>query len=64
MDRVSLTDHFFRDLGGHSLLAIRLVNRLSTSLNANIGVRTVFETPILQDMAAAIETVIHVNAEG
>jgi amino acid adenylation domain-containing protein len=52
--RPAAGDNFFH-LGGHSLLAIQLLSRIQDRLGAAIAVRTVFERPRLEDLAAEVE---------
>ncbi|MFP9449964.1 amino acid adenylation domain-containing protein, partial [Pectobacterium brasiliense] len=51
--RVGRHDHFF-ELGGHSLMIVSLIERLRRAGLA-LDVRGVFSTPVLSDMAQAIE---------
>ena len=53
LDRVGRYDQFF-ELGGHSLLIVTLIERLRQQ-GLSASVRTVFNTPVLADFAAAID---------
>jgi thioesterase domain-containing protein/acyl carrier protein len=53
IDRVGLADNFF-DLGGDSLLAVQLSTQIRTRLGRHMPVHSVFETPVLGDLAAQI----------
>uniref|UniRef100_UPI001656C38C amino acid adenylation domain-containing protein n=1 Tax=Xenorhabdus indica TaxID=333964 RepID=UPI001656C38C len=52
--RVGRHDHFF-ELGGHSLIAVSLIEQLR-SAGWLLDVRHVFSSPVLADMAQAIQT--------
>ncbi|CAM3324100.1 non-ribosomal peptide synthetase [Xenorhabdus nematophila] len=49
VDRVGRHDHFF-ELGGHSLIALSLGERLY-GLNLSLDIRSVFDKPVLAEMA-------------
>ncbi len=51
LERVGVDDSFF-DLGGDSLSATRLINAVNASLDADLAVRAVFETPTVAQLAA------------
>ena len=51
---VSVHDDFF-SLGGHSLLAARVIGSLNRELGLQLSLRTVFESPTVEKLAAAID---------
>ncbi|MDH6222143.1 condensation domain-containing protein [Streptomyces pseudovenezuelae] len=54
VERVAASDSFF-DLGGTSLAAMRLTSEVWEALGVELSVRTVFELPVLSDLAEVVE---------
>jgi acyl transferase domain-containing protein/acyl carrier protein len=57
---ITLNDNFF-DLGGDSLTALQLVNQINSKFQINIGVKTLFNYPLLKDLNQRIEAGMNVQ---
>jgi acyl-coenzyme A synthetase/AMP-(fatty) acid ligase len=52
-DKVGVRHNFF-ELGGHSLLATKVMSRIPDSFQVKLALRTLFEKPTIEELAAAI----------
>jgi amino acid adenylation domain-containing protein len=53
LDDIGVHDNFF-ELGGHSLIAAAVIARIRESMGVALSLRTVFETPTAEGIAAAV----------
>jgi acyl-CoA synthetase (AMP-forming)/AMP-acid ligase II/acyl carrier protein len=53
LNQVGIQDNFF-DLGGHSLVATRVISEISKTFQLELPIQTLFYSPTVADMAAAI----------
>ncbi|MBA3772078.1 MAG: amino acid adenylation domain-containing protein [Ramlibacter sp.] len=53
LDHLGVHDNFF-ELGGHSLIAATVIARIRESMGIALSLRTVFETPTAEGIAAAV----------
>ncbi|BFO18421.1 hypothetical protein SHKM778_48090 [Streptomyces sp. KM77-8] len=63
LGRVGAEDNFFR-IGGHSLLATRVLSRLTDLSGCRLPLRTVFDHPVLADLARELEDAVVAAATG
>lgn len=62
--QVGISHNFF-ELGGHSLLASRVLSQVQRHFGVTLGIKTLFESPVLKDFAKAIDKALsHEDARG
>ena len=61
LERISRDAHFFM-LGGHSLLAMQIISRIRESFQVEMPLRSLFETPVLSELAERIEALMNAGA--
>jgi len=57
LERVGKSDNFF-ELGGHSLYATQVISRVCRAFSLDVPLRTVFESPTLEELASSIEKLL------
>ncbi|ACK73921.1 amino acid adenylation domain protein (plasmid) [Gloeothece citriformis PCC 7424] len=55
IESIGVQDNFFK-IGGHSLLATQLVSRIRDKFKLDLPLKTIFEYPILKDLANYLNT--------
>ena len=63
VESVAADDHFLL-LGGNSIAATQVTARLADELGINLGLRTLFEAPVLADYSAAVEAILAEGGQG
>jgi amino acid adenylation domain-containing protein/FkbM family methyltransferase len=62
VERIGVAENFF-ELGGHSLLATQVISRVRAAFNVEIGVKSIFEAPTIEDVSARVVEAINEGRE-
>jgi amino acid adenylation domain-containing protein len=62
LEQVSVNDNFFM-LGGHSLLGTQLISQLRGAFGVELALRTLFESPTIEQLAVEIEGLVMARVE-
>ncbi|HSS21528.1 MAG TPA: non-ribosomal peptide synthetase [Pyrinomonadaceae bacterium] len=62
LEKVSVRDNFFM-LGGHSLLGTQLISQIRSAFNVELGLRTLFESPTIEQLSLEVERLVIAQIE-
>lgn len=58
IDRIGIHDNFF-ELGGNSINAIRVINKINSKYNCNIGIKNLFISQTIKDLCTTMEMIMN-----